>query len=154
MTGAEAQDDPRNLSKWIARHTFFVWLGILLNLCFVAVLLLAPAWVLRLFNIPPEESLWPQFAGLLLLVVTLYYVPPTIDLERYRVNAWLAIFPARSFGATFFFLAVFVFDHPPGFLAAVLLDGVIGLATLICLIRVTALERARSAAGPGAGELV
>lgn len=149
-----SRHDPQDLSKWIARHTFFVWLGVLLNLFFVAALLFAPAWVLRLFNIPPEESLWPQFAGLLLFIVTLYYIPPTIDLERYRVNAWLAIFPARSFGATFFFLAVFVFDHPPGFLAAVLLDGFIGLATLICLIRVTALERARGTRGSRAGELV
>lgn len=149
-----SRHDPQSLSKWIARHTFFVWLGILLNLFFVAALIFAPAWVLRLFNIPPEESLWPQFAGLLLFIVTLYYIPPTIDLERYRVNAWLAIFPSRSFGATFFFLAVFVFDHPPGFLAAVLLDGGIGLATLICLTRVTALERARNVMGSRAGELV
>jgi hypothetical protein len=40
-----------------------------------------------------------------------------------------------------------VFDQPPGFIVGVLLDGVIGLATLYCLIRVTALERARGPVG-------
>jgi hypothetical protein len=141
------QRDSQSLSIWIARHSFFVWLGILLNMLFVVALLFKPAWVLAMFNIPPDESIWPRFAALLLFIVSLYYIPPTIDLERYRVNAWLAVFPSRSLGATFFFLAVFVFDQPPGFIVAILLDGLIGLATLWCLIRVTALERSRGLAG-------
>ena len=147
-----SSSDPRNLSLWIARHSLFVWLGILLNLFFVFGLLFAPAWLLDLFNIPPDPALWPQFAGLLLFIVTLYYIPATIDLARYRVNAWLAIFPSRAGGATFFFLAVFVFDQPPGFIVAILVDGLIGLATLICLLRVTALERARDLAGAWIGD--
>jgi hypothetical protein len=138
---------PQDLSVWIARHSLLVWLGIVLNLLFIVPLLFDPAWLLGLFNIPSDPSLWPRFAGLLLLIVTVFYIPPTIDLERYRANAWLAIFPSRSFGATFFFLAVVVFDQPPGFIVGVLLDGVIGLATLYCLIRVTALERARGPVG-------
>ena len=146
------QRDSQNLSIWIARHTFFVWLGILLNLGFVFGLLFKPDWVLDLFNIPADPSIWPRFAALLLFIVTLYYIPPTIDLERYRANAWLAIFPSRSGGATFFFLAVFVFDQPPGFIVALLLDGLIGLATLVCLVRITALERARGPAGIWIGE--
>lgn len=138
---------PQELSIWIARHSLLVWLGIVLNLFFVLPLLFDPAWILDFFNIPAEESIWPRFAGLLLLIVTIFYIPVTIDLERYRVIAWMAIFPSRSFGATFFFLAVFVFDQPPGFIAAILVDGLTGLATLYCLIRVTALERARRLAG-------
>jgi len=138
---------PQDLSIWIARHSLLVWLGIVLNLFIIVPLLFDPAWILGLFNIPFDPSLWPRFAGLLLLIVTVFYIPPTIDLERYRANAWLAIFPSRSFGATFFFLAVFVFDQPPGFIVGILLDGVIGLATLYCLIRVTALERARGPVG-------
>ena len=144
--------DPRSLSLWIARHTLLVWLGILLNFAFAVSLLLDPNTFLALFNIPTGPTLWPRFAGLLLIIVSLYYIPPTIDLERYRANAWLAIVPSRSAGATFFFLAVFVFDQPPGFIVAILLDGLIGLATLICLIRVTALERSRGPAGGGIGD--
>lgn len=142
--------DPRDLSLWIARHTLLVWIGIVLNFGFIIPLIFTPDWILALFNIPPDPSLWPRFAGLLLLIVTVFYIPPTLDLDRYRANAWLAIFPSRSFGATFFFLAVFVFDQPAGFIVGTLLDGSIGLATLICLIRVTTLERLRKQAG-GAG---
>ena len=139
--------DAQSLSLWIARHSLVVWIGVLLNLVFVFSLLFDPAWLLGFFNVPYNESLWPRFAGLLLLIVTLFYIPATLDLDRYRVIAWMAILPSRSFGATFFFLAVFVFDQPPGFIAAILLDGLIGLASLYCLIRVTALERARGLAG-------
>lgn len=152
MTTRDAQNLSMNLSIWIIRHSFFVWLGILLNLAFVAGLLLDPNATLALFNIPPGPTSWPRFAALLLFIVTLFYIPPTIDLERYRANAWLAILPSRSGGATFFFLAVFLFDQPPGFIAAILLDGIIGLATLVCLIRITALERARGPAGVWIGE--
>ena len=138
---------PQDLSRWIARHSLLVWLGIVLNLFFVFMLLIDPAMLLSLFKIPADGSIWPRFAGLLLLIITIFYIPATIDLERYRVIAWMAVFPSRSFGAIFFFLAVFVFDQPSGFIAAILLDGLIGLSTLYCLIRVTKLERARGVAG-------
>ena len=143
MTGRDSQ----NLSVWIARHTFFVWLGIVLNMFFVVPMLVDPLWFLALFGIPPVNPLWPRIGAMLLLIISIFYIPPTIDLERYRAVAWLAIFPSRSFGATFFFFAVFVFDQPPGYLSISLLDATIGLITLICLIRVTALERARAVAG-------
>lgn len=148
-----SKSDPRNLSLWIARHTFFVWLGILLNMVFVVPLLLNPLWALALLGIPPVNPIWPRVGGLLLLIISIFYIPPTIDLERYRVMAWLAIFPSRTFGATFFFLAIFLFGQPLGFISILLLDAFIGLVTLICLIRVTALERARAAAPAAAGGL-
>lgn len=138
---------PQQLSVWIARHSILVWVGIVLSLFFAIPLIFNPDWILGLFNIPPENSLWPRFAGLMLLIVTIYYIPPTIDLERYRANAWIAIFPSRSLGATFFFLAVFAFDQPAGFIAGVVLDGTVGALTLYCLIRVTALERQRKMEG-------
>jgi hypothetical protein len=144
--------DSRNLSLWIARHTFFVWLGILLNMFFVVPLLLDPLWTLGLLDIPPVNAIWPRIGATLLLIISIFYIPPTIDLERYRVMAWLAIFPSRSFGATFFFFAVFVFGQPLGYISILLLDAFIGLATLICLIRVTALERARGPAGAWIGD--
>lgn len=139
--------DPRNLSLWIARHSLFVWLGILLNMFFVVPMLVDPLWTLALLDIPPVNPLWPRIGGLLLLIISIFYIPPTIDLERYRAMAWLVIFPSRTFGATFFFLAVFVFGQPLGYISILLLDAFIGLVTLICLIKVTALERARAAAG-------
>ena len=144
--------DPQSLSLWIARHSFFVWLGILLNMFFVVPLLLYPLWALDLLGIPPVNPLWPRIGGLLLLIISTFYIPPTIDLERYRAMAWLAIFPSRTFGATFFFLAVVVFGQPLGYISILLVDAFIGLATLICLTRVTALERARGPAGAWIGD--
>ncbi len=136
-----------NIGVWIARHALLVWLGIVLNLFFVIPLLFKPEWILGLFNLPLNQLIWGRFSGLLLLIITVFYVPATIDLDRYRVFAWLAIFPSRSFGAMFFFLAVFVFGEPPGFIVPILLDGSIGLITLFCLIKVTKLERAQRAVG-------
>lgn len=140
---------PRNsISLWTARHALFVWLGILLNLLFIFPLLFDPVWLLGFFHLPINQTIWPRFAGLLLLIISFFYIPATVDLERYRVFAWLSIFPSRSFGAIFFFLAVFLFDMPLGFVVAILVDGSIGLATLYCLIRVTQLEHAQQASGP------
>ena len=72
------------------------------------------------------------------MILSIFYIPATLDLDRYRIFAWLAVFPSRTFGGVFFFLAVFVFGQPLGFLAGVLLDGSIGIATLCCLIRIVA----------------
>ena len=136
-----------SLSVWIARHSILVWIGIVLNFFFIIPLVFHPGWILDLLGIPLNQLIWARAAGWLLFIITCYYVPATIDLQRYRVNAWLAVIPSRAGGATFFFLAVFVFDQPAGFLAGVLVDGVIGLATLVCLIKITTLERARAALG-------
>ena len=70
-----------------------------------------------------------------------------LDFGRYRANAYLAVFPSRTFGAVFFFLAVFLFGQPPGFLVVSLLDAVIGSTTLYCLIRIKALEGRSSESG-------
>lgn len=134
-----------SLSVWVARHAIVVWIGIALNLVLIVGLVFHPAWLLGLLGIPLNQLVWARFAGLLLLIITCYYVPATVDFDRYRVNAWLSVIPSRAGGATFFFLAVFVFDQPAGFLVGTLVDGVIGLATLVCLIKITALERARGA---------
>ena len=132
---------------WIVRHAVFVWIGIVLNLGFVLPLLFKPEWILDLFNLPLNQLIWGRFSGLLLLIITVFYVPATIDFDRYRIFAWLAVFPSRTFGAVFFFLAVFVFNQPSGFMVAILLDGSIGLATLFCLIKITTHERRQRAAG-------
>ena len=61
--------------------------------------------------------------------------------DRYRVFAWLAVFPSRTLGTVFFFFAVFVFDQALGYLAGVFLDGSVGIATLFCLLRILRLEQ-------------
>jgi hypothetical protein len=138
----------RSLSKWKARHAILVWLGIILNFAFVLPLLLWPEWILGLFQIPVNQLIWPRFSALLLGLLSIFYIPATLDIDRYRVFAWLAVFPSRTFGAVFFFLAVFVFDQPVGFLVGVLLDGSIGILTLWSLIRILRLEQEIAAGAP------
>jgi hypothetical protein len=135
------------ISVWIARHTILLWLGVIVNAIFVAGLLFDPRWLLDLVGIPLQELIWARIAGGLLMIITVFYIPAAIDFGRYRTNAYLAVFPARTFGAVFFFLAVVLFGQPPGFLLASLVDALIGATTLYCLIRIKALEERANEAG-------
>jgi hypothetical protein len=81
-----------------------------------------------------------ESAGLL-MIISGFYVPAAIEFGQYRVNAYIAVFPSRTFGATFFFCAVVFFGEPPGFLSISLVDAFIGSTTLYCLIRIKTLER-------------
>ena len=45
--------------------------------------------------------LWPRFAALLLIILSVFYAPAATDLDRYRIVAWLAI-GSRAAGVLFF----------------------------------------------------
>ncbi len=121
-------------------HTRLVLAGIAVNMLFVIGLFFFPAPLLDFLEIPLAQLIWARASGMLLFIISMFYLPPTWDLARYRAVAWLAIFPSRTFGATFFTIAVFVFGHPKGFLSIAIVDAVIGLATLYCLWKVTQWE--------------
>jgi hypothetical protein len=135
------------ISVWIMRHTILVWFGIFLNLLFIIPLLFFPRWLLDLFGIPLEELIWARGSAGLLMIISVFYVPAAIDFGRYRVNAYIAVFPSRTFGATFFFFAVVLFGQPPGFLSISFVDALIGSTTLYCLIRIKTLEKQHREAG-------
>ena len=63
------------------------------------------------------------------------------DLDRYRVFAWLAVFPSRSFGVVFFLTAVLVYGQPGALIFGALIDGSISIASLWCLIRIVRIEQ-------------
>jgi hypothetical protein len=129
------------VSYWILRHTILLWFGIFLNSLFIVPLLFFPRWMLDLFNIPLEELIWARAAAGLLMIISVFYVPAAIDFVRYRANAYIAVFPSRTFGSTFFFFAVVLFGQPPGFLSISFTDALIGSTTLYCLIRIKAIEK-------------
>jgi len=137
-------DHRNSITHWAVRHSLFVWLGIALNLVVAVPLLWSPDWILGTLRLPLDQPVWGRLGGFLVIVVSSFYVPAAIDLQRYRVNAWLAILLSRSGGALFFFLAVFVYDQPPIFLVGALVEGSVALATLYCLSRVEGLERSYS----------
>jgi hypothetical protein len=141
-------NQPASISRWKFRHSAFVWVGIVLNFILVLALLICPERLLDLFGIPVTQQLiWPRFSALLLGILSIFYIPATFDIDRYRIFAWLAVFPSRTLGALFFFIAVFVFNQPLGFIVGVLLDGSIGVLTLFCLIRIAGLEQKLASGG-------
>src|SRR5271170_3561674 len=137
----------QTVSVWIMRHTILVWFGIFLNSLFIIPLLFFPRWMLDLFGIPLDELIWARESAGLLMIISVFYVPAAIDFGRYRANAYIAIFPSRTFGATFFFFAVVLFGQPPGFLSISFVDALIGSTTLYCLIRISTLEKQHSESG-------
>jgi hypothetical protein len=50
---------------------------------------------------PASPVLWPRFSGLLLVLLSVFYMPAGIDPNRYRVVAWMAVM-ARLAGVIFF----------------------------------------------------
>src|ERR1044072_9047975 len=105
------------------RYKWVTWLGIFLNSLFIFPLLIAPRWFLNLLGLSiPSPIIWAMLPGMLLLWISIFYIPPAIDLKRYRVYAWLAIFPSRAGGATACIGAVLFFDQELGFLSIGLVD--------------------------------
>jgi len=135
------------ISAWITRHTILLWFGIFLNALFFIPILLFPRWVLDLLGIPLQELIWARGSAGLLMIISTFYVPPAIDFGRYRANAYIAVFPSRTFGASFFFFAVVLFGQPLGFLSISFVDALIGSTTAYCLIRIRALEKQQSENG-------
>lgn len=94
-------DDTGGAVRWFSR---VVWLGIVANLALALPTLLMPARMLTLSNLPVTEPLlWTQFAALLLILLSAFYVPAALDPRRYRLVAWLAVW-ARLAGVVFFVL--------------------------------------------------
>jgi hypothetical protein len=91
--------------------------------------------------------IWARESAGLLMIISTFYVPAAVDFGRYRANAYIAIFPSRTFGATFFFLAVVLFEQPVGFLSISFVDSLIGSTTLYCLIRIKTLEKQHRESG-------
>jgi len=85
--------------RWFKR---VLWVGIVVNLALAVPTLVAPAWVITMAGLPPATPvLWPRFAALLLVLLSVFYMPAGLDPRRYRVVAWLAV-AARLAGVVFF----------------------------------------------------
>ena len=91
--------------RWFTR---VMWIGIIANLALAIPTLLYPAMMLARNSLPPAEPLmWPRFSALLLILLSVFYMPAGIDPDRYRANAWFAV-ASRLVGVVFFF----VFQSP------------------------------------------
>jgi hypothetical protein len=86
-------------AKWFCRA---VWLGILADWVLGIPTIFAPQKVLSLLGFrPTQDSVWTAFAALLVVLLSLFYIPGASQPYRYRFSAWLAVF-ARPPGVLFF----------------------------------------------------
>ena len=91
--------DESAAARWFKR---VLWIGIAVNLALAIPTLLAPERLMALSGFPPASPLlWPRFAALLLILLSLFYMPAGIDVDRYRPVAWLAVV-SRLAGVVFF----------------------------------------------------
>ena len=85
--------------QWFKR---VMWLGIAANMALAVPTLLAPARMIEFVGLPmPVPLMWPQFAALLLILLSLFYMPAAIDPVRYRLVAVLTLV-SRLAGVVFF----------------------------------------------------
>ena len=86
-------------AHWFSR---VVWLGIVCNLALALPTLVAPEQTMMLTGMPPASPLlWPQFSALLLILLSIFYIPAALDFARYRITAWCTV-GSRLAGVIFF----------------------------------------------------
>ena len=85
--------------RWLKR---VIWLGILANVAPALPTLAAPDMMIEMIGFPTATPvLWPRFAGLLLIILSVFYTPAATDLDRYRIVVWFSI-ASRAAGVLFF----------------------------------------------------
>lgn len=91
-------------NKWATWFGRVVLFGVFTNISMGLPSVLLPNFLLGILRLPlTQEPMWPNFTALLLIMMTLFYIPGAIDPVRYRASAWLAVI--ARFGAATFFLA-------------------------------------------------
>jgi hypothetical protein len=128
---------PNHYAKWYSR---VVWLGILVNMIFVVGTFFFPLDFMKLWGIPAPPAIWVRTSGMLLCIISIFYIPGAVDPMRYRWPAILAIVPSRAFGSTFFLTETLAFGWPMGFLSIALVDLVFGLVEGVLLYKAFRLE--------------
>jgi len=103
--------DPNPLLK--RRITWLSWVvivGVLINIIGMALpFVFAPQWYLDFFGLPGGGGsvIWMRQAGLLLLFISILYLPGGIDPLRYIWNAYFAVLVRMSIGLYWLWLVFF-----------------------------------------------
>jgi bacteriorhodopsin len=123
-----------------------VWIGVLVNFSLALAAIFAPDWLLRTMGFDVAyPNIWPRFAGWLLILLSLFYIPGANDPTRYRANAVLSVC-ARFAGVAFFTGAVLLVGFSTRYLLFGLIDLVFAVPTAVLLwlaIRRLGSDRAR-----------
>jgi hypothetical protein len=85
--------------RWFRRT---MWVGITANILLALPTIAAPAAIIQMTGLPTATpDLWPRFSALLLILLSVFYMPAGIDIDRYRASAWFAV-ASRLAGVVFF----------------------------------------------------
>lgn len=113
--------------KWLGRVVF---VGVLINIVGMALpFIFAPQWYLDFFGLPGGGGsvIWMRQAGLLLLFISILYIPGGCDPIRYSLNAKLGVAVRMVIGLYWLYL-VYVEGHTRAFIQFGILDtGYAGL---------------------------
>jgi hypothetical protein len=114
-----------------------VWLGVIANWVFgLWAVFFDPHALLEALRLGAQPGvLWLYNYSILLMILSLFYIPAAHDPFRYRANAWLLVVGRLVPASTFVFGVIFGF-MPTGFLGLAAGDGTIGLIELVLLIRI------------------
>jgi len=75
--------------RWFQR---FIWLGIAMNMVFAIPAWFAPALLTSILGLPPVLSdPWLENTGMLLVGISLFYIPSGFDAPRFVVHSWLCV---------------------------------------------------------------
>jgi hypothetical protein len=108
---AETTLDRRGVD-WAAWFGRAVGLGILANLSIAVPGMFQPNAVLGLLRQPPDldRPIWAAAASMMLVLVSLFYIPGAIDPYRYKATAILSLVARLS--GTLFFLVLWPNQYP------------------------------------------
>ena len=85
--------------RWFRR---VVWTGIAANIALALPTIAAPAQMIAMSGLPTATpDLWPRFAGVLLILLSVFYMPAAVDPDRHRATAWFTVV-SRLTGVVFF----------------------------------------------------
>jgi hypothetical protein len=85
--------------RWFRR---VMWVGIAANLALALPTIAAPSIMLDVARLPTATpELWVRFSGLLLVLLSVFYMAPAVDPDRYRASAWMSV-GSRLAGVLFF----------------------------------------------------
>ncbi|MCC5644883.1 hypothetical protein LC607_18445 [Nostoc sp. CHAB 5824] len=91
------------MNKYAVWFRRIVWLGVIQDWAIGLPAIFAPNWLLELLHQrPSQDPVWTSFAGLLVVLLSLFYIPGANDPYRYTANAVLATL-SRPPGVLFFF---------------------------------------------------
>lgn len=92
---------PTGYSRWFSRVVLF---GVFVNISLAIPTLVSPNLMMELLRRPlTHEPVWPRFAAVLLIALSVMYLPGARDPVRNRLPAWVAVL--ARFSVMVFFLA-------------------------------------------------